>query len=79
MEDEKNRAFFALERALQSKRLEDTSFLNEENEYRVMMARLNATRESLEESMREELGEKIFVRCSTCEFPGIFSFHERNF
>ncbi|OGL58878.1 hypothetical protein A3H10_00205 [Candidatus Uhrbacteria bacterium RIFCSPLOWO2_12_FULL_46_10] len=60
-EDEKNRTFFALERALQSKRQEATALLNEENEYRVVMARLNATRESLEASMREELGESFVL------------------
>jgi len=60
-EDEKNRTFFALERALQGKRQEATPLLSEENEYRVVMARLTATKESLMSSMREELGENYIL------------------
>lgn len=55
-EEEKNRAFFELERALQAKRQEVNAVLHSENERRVVVARLTTTRESVASIASEELG-----------------------
>lgn len=56
-EDEKNKTLFALQRQVQGKQQEVTNLMTSQNEHQVALARLTTSRDAIETSAREDLGD----------------------